>query len=414
MLSEEVIDKVVERLVNRIEQANTYFLMEIGKSISKLRGLKPSDAHRLAQIFKYGDNYNEIVKKLAKYMNANVQDIDEILSNFAKKDLDFNEKFYKYRNIPLPPFEQNKALNDQIKAFREVIKSDLYNFTRPNVLGYTLRDINNRVQFYGLKDTYNRVIDEAILNLTQGKENFDMSMSRILTELGGSGLKKIDYSSGRTMRLDSAVRMHVLDGMRNLHNANQELFGEQFDADGVEITVHENPAPDHVKVQGRQFRKDQYIILQRGQEATDYKGNKYTLDQDHNGNYRPISDLNCYHYVYSIVLGVSEPQYTDEQLKKIERQSKEKIEIDGKEYTKYECTQLLRKIELELRKSKDIQILARSSNNAQLVGKMQYRITKLTNKYRDILKISGLKSKLERAKVAGYKRINIKNMKQLN
>lgn len=409
-MNDKQVDLIIERLINRVEQANTYFLMEIGKSISKLRGLKPSDAHRLAQILKYEDNYNEIVKKLAKYMNANVQDIDEILSSFAKKDLDFNEKFYKYRNIPLPPFEQNKALNDQIKAFREVIKSDLYNFTRPNVLGYTLRDINNRVQFYGLKDTYNRVIDEAILNLTQGKENFDMSMSRILTELGGSGLKKIDYSNGRTMRLDSAVRMHVLDGMRNLHNANQELFGEQFDADGVEITVHENPAPDHAKVQGRQFRKDQYILLQRGQEATDYKGNKYTLDQDHNGSYRPISDLNCYHYVYSIVLGVSEPQYTDEQLKEIERQSKEKVEIDGKEYTKYECTQLQRQLERRIREQKDIQILGKTSNNKVLIDKSQSKITQLTNKYKEISDKSNLPTKMNRLKVSGYRRINTKNM----
>ena len=410
-MDEREIELVVERLLNRVEQANTYFLTEIGKSVSKLRELKPNDAFKLANILKYGENYNDIVKKLSKYMNMNIQDVDEILSNFAKKDSNFYEKFYKCRNIEMTPFEQNKALNEQIEAYKQVMRNNLYSFTRPNVLGYTIRDINNRVQFYGLKETYNRVIDEALLNIGQGKENFDSSMARILREIGGSGLKKVDYASGRTMRLDSAVRMEVLDGIRNLHNANQELFGEQFDADGFEITVHSNPAPDHAQVQGRQFRKDQYILLQRGEEATDYKGNKYKLDHDNNGSYRPISELNCYHYVYAIILGVNKPQYSDEELNKIEQESQKKIEIDGKEYTKYECTQLQRNLERRIREQKDIQILGRTSKNKELIDKSQLKITQLTNKYKEISDKSNLPTKMNRLKVSGFRRVSTKNMK---
>lgn len=410
-MNEREIELIAERLINRIEQANTYFLTEIGKSVSKIRELKPSDAYKLANILKYGEKYNDIVRKLSKYMNANIQDVDDILSNFAKKDANFYEKFYKYRNIEMAPFEQNKALNDQIEAYKQVMKNNFYSFTRPNVLGYTIRDINNRVQFYGLKETYNRAIDEALLNISQGKENFDLSMSRILREIGGNGLKKIDYSSGRTMRLDSAIRMELLDGIRNLHNANQELFGEEFGADGFEITVHSNPAPDHARVQGRQFRKDQYIILQNGEEATDYKGNKYKLDHDNNGSYRPISELNCYHYVYAIILGVNEPQYSDNELKRIEQESQQKIEIDGKEYTKYECTQLQRNLERRIREQKDIQILGRTSKNKELIDKSQLKITQLTNKYKEISNKSNLPTKMNRLKVSGFKRVSTKNMK---
>ena len=410
-MDEKKIELVVERLLNRVEQANTYFLTEIGKSVSKLRELKPNDAFKLANILKYGENYNDIVRKISKYMNMNIEDVDDILSNFAKKDTSFYEKFYKYRNIKMTPFEQNKALSEQIEAYKQVMRTNLYSFTRPNVLGYTIRDINNRVQFYGLKETYNRVIDEALLNIGQGKENFDLSMARILREIGGSGLKKVDFASGRTMRLDSAVRMEVLDGIRNLHNANQELFGEQFDADGYEITVHSNPAPDHAKVQGRQFRKNQYILLQKGEEATDYKGNKYKLDHDNNGSYRPISELNCYHYVYAIILGVNEPQYSDEELNKIEQESQKKIEIDGKEYTKYECTQLQRNLERRIREQKDIQILGRTSKNKELIDKSQLKITQLTNKYKEISNKANLPTKINRLKVSGYKRVSTKNMK---
>lgn len=406
-MNEKQINAIIERLTRRVEQANTYFLDEIGKNVARLKTLKPSDAHKLAQILKYGGNYQDIVKKISKYMKSNVNDVDDILSNFARNDQNFYEKFYKYRNIPFIPFNENTALKRQLDAYKKVIKTGLYSFTRTNVLGYTIRDINNKVQFYGLKETYNRVIDEALLNLTQGKETFDRSMSRIMKEIGGSGLKKIDYDTGRTMRLDSAVRMHMLDGIRNLHNANQELFGEEFDADGFEISVHSNPAPDHAKVQGRQFSKKQYARLQNGEVAKDVYGRNYTLDHDENGSYRPISDLNCYHYVFSIILGVNKPQYSDEQLQELENESKRKIKIDGKEYTKYECTQLQRNLERRIREQKDIQIMGKSSDNKALINDAQQKITQLTKKYKEVSDKSNLPTKINRLKVSGYKRTKI-------
>ncbi len=411
MITEEQTDLLVERLLNRIEHANTYFLIELGKKIKQIRELTPTQAQQLVQILKYGGKYEEIINELARYTNLNITELDAIFSNYAKKDFLFAEKFYKYRNIPYIPFDQNMALKGQINALKNIAQNEMYNFTRSNVLGYTIRDLQGKPQFLGLRETYNRVLDEALLNVGQGKETFDSAMSSILKDIGGSGLKTIEYASGRSMRLDSAVRMHLKGRLRELHNEMQQQLGKEFDADGVEISVHLNPAPDHQLAQGHQFSNAQYELLQNGGEATDYKDKKISLDYDDNGTYRPISEMNCYHYIFSIVLGVSEPEYSDKQLKEIIDKNNEGFEFEGKHYSLYDGEQLLRKVELELRKSKDTQILARSSNNAELVGEMQSRITQLTSKYRDILKVSGLKSKLERAKVSGYRRVNVAKMK---
>ena len=100
MISEEQIDLLVERLIRRIEEANTYFLMKMGSSIKKIRELTPTQAQELVQILKYGGNYEDIIREIAKYTNLNIQDIDDIFSNYAKKDQLFYEKFYRYRNIP--------------------------------------------------------------------------------------------------------------------------------------------------------------------------------------------------------------------------------------------------------------------------------------------------------------------------
>ena len=403
-ITEQQIDLLVERLINRIEEANTYFLMKMGSSIKQLRELTPTQAQQLVQILKYGGNYEDIIREIAKYTNLNVQDIDEIFSAYAKKDQLFYKQFYRYRNIPFIEYAENEALRRQTEALANIVKTEMYNFTRDNVLGYTIKDLNGRVQFLGLRETYNRVLDEALVNVDTGKETFDSAMTRILKDIGGSGLKTIEYQSGRSMRLDSAVCMHLKGRLRELHNENQKLFGAEFDSDGYEISVHSQPAPDHEQVQGRQFSIAEYDRLNSGLEAKDYKGNTYTLDHDGKNGYRPISELNCYHYIFSIVLGASEPEYDDEQLQKIIDDNNKGFDFDGKHYTMYEGTQLQRNLERAIREQKDIQILGKSSGNIDLISQSQLKITQLTRKYKQLSDISGLPTKAQRLRVSGYRR----------
>ena len=124
-----------------------------------------------------------------------------------------------------------------------------------------------------------------------------------------------------------------------------------------------------------------------------------------------ISEYNCYHYIFSIVLGVSKPQYSDKQLKEIINNANKKTTFDGKEYTQYELTQLQRRIESAIRQEKDTQILARASEDNELVLQSQTRITQLTTKYRQLCNVSGLPNKLStRASVPIYRRISKKKL----
>ena len=75
MLTDEVLDKVEQRLVERINQGNEFVINEIGKSIGELRIVTPSKAHQLAQILKYGGDYDKIARKLSQITRLNIQDI---------------------------------------------------------------------------------------------------------------------------------------------------------------------------------------------------------------------------------------------------------------------------------------------------------------------------------------------------
>ena len=407
MIDERLIDKLVERLVNRIEEGNTYTLQKIGESVKKIGTLSPSKAQELGQILKYGGNYDKIVEKLAKITELNVKDIYEIFEEVAKSDYSFAKQFYDYKEVKYIPYEQNIALQNQVKALARITANEYVNFS--NTLAFTKR-VNGRVVYTDLSRTYQDILDKAILSVAQGKNTFDEQMYSTIKELAYSGLKTVNYASGRNVRLDSSVRQHMKGALRNLHNETQAIFGKEFGSDGVEISVHINPAPDHAEVQGRQFSKEEFTKFQNDQYAVDYTGKSFAPEHDGHDR-RSISEYNCYHYTFDIVLGVSKPEYSEEELQKIIDDNNKGFELDGVHYTNYEGTQLQRKLETEIRKQKDIQIMAKASDNKELVQESQQKITQLTHKYKQLSDVSGLPTKMERMRVSGYRRTNVAKMK---
>lgn len=398
-MNEETIELLVERLVNRINKANEFFLTKIGESVKKIRELTPTQAHQLVQILKYGGNYEEIINEISRLTNLNIHDIDAIFNEMAKKDYLFAEQFYKYRGVEYVQYSENKALLRQVSALASITKQEMYNYARTTNLGYSIRDLQGNVKFVGLRETYNRVLDEAVLNVGTGIDTFDNAMSRIMKDIGGNGLKTVDYASGRSIRLDSVARMHLKGALRNLHNEVQKQVGEEFGANMIEISVHEHPAPDHY-MQGKQMMIEEYEKMQNHLPFKDLQGNVYEpLD-------RPISELNCYHYVFYGIAGVSKPNYTDEELNNILKENEKGIELDGQKYTIYEMSQIQRRLETSIRKQKDLQIIGRASGNKEIVENAQRKITELTHKYKQISDVSGLPYKRDRLRVSNYKRVN--------
>ena len=404
MLSQEVEEQLAERLVNRIEEANTSILKKIGEAIKEIGDINISQAYQLAQILKYGGSYQEIAKELAKVSGKNIQDIYKIFEEVAKNNKQFAKEFYRYRGIDYIPYSKDLALQRQVNSIASLTANTYANIVSTKGIGFMFEDINGQMYFKDIQQAYNEIIDRAVLSIAQGKETYQTEMRKIMKQIGG-GL--VMYESGRTRRLDSAVRMNILDGMRMLNNETSKRFGEEYDADGVEISVHSNPAPDHADIQGRQFSNEEYEKLEAGQIAKDINNIKYD-----GADKRQISTYNCYHKIFAIVLGVSKPEYTDKQLKEIQQKNIDGFEYDGKHYTMYEGTQLQRRIETEIRRQKDTQILAKTAGDMELVETCQNKITQLSSKYNELCKISGLAPKKQRMTVARifkncYKKINM-------
>jgi hypothetical protein len=128
-----------------------------------------------------------------------------------------------------------------------------------------------------------------------------------------------------------------------------------------------------------------------------YKGNRYK------GFRRPIGQWNCRHIAFAIILGVSVPNHTDEELERIKKQNLERnITIDGKQYTGYEAMQLQRKLENEIKHTKDRQTIATAAGDQQMINQERLRLKQLTQKYKEVSDKAGLPYRAERLKSVGY------------
>ena len=396
MKDDKKLELLLERFYNRFNQYNTKVLEKLGEAIKKFDGVSPSMAHQIAQELKYGTDINDLMAELSQLSGKSIKDIEEAFDIVAEENVAFAEVYAKAKNMEFVDYKDNDQLKRLVKGIAGETNATFKNISKTRAIGFVLKDKYGKKIFKNLKDTYIDLIDEAVFNVEIGVSDYQSAMRGVIKQLADSGVKiheeKVGYPSGYNRRIDSSVRQNVLTGVRKVNITTQKIVGRQFGTDGVEISAHSPCAEDHLSIQGKQFSNKEFKKLNASLE-------------------RPIGEYNCRHFVFSIVLDVNQPSYSDKMLNQMNIESQRIIEYEGKKYTAYEATQVQRKLETEIRKQKDIQILAKASGNKELVKESQDRITQLTNKYKQLSDVSGLPTKMERMRVSGYKRTNVAKIK---
>lgn len=396
MKDDKKLELLLERFYNRFNQYNTKVLEKLGEAIKKFDGVSPSVAHKIAQELKYGTDIDDLMAELSKLSGKSIKDIEETFDVVAEENVAFAEVYAKAKNMEFVNYKDNEQLKRLVKGIAGETNATFKNLSKTRAIGFVLKDEKGKKTFKNLKDTYRDLIDEAVFNVETGVSDYQSAMRGVMKQLADSGVKvheeKVGYPSGYNRRIDSSVRQNVLTGIRQVNITTQKIVGRQFGADGVEISAHSPCAEDHLFIQGKQYSNSEFKKLNASLE-------------------RPIGEYNCRHFVFSIVLGVNQPSYSDKMLNQMNQESQSIIEYEGKKYTAYEATQVQRKFETEIRKQKDQQIIARASGNKELVGQSQSKISQLTSKYNDFSNKAGLNTYKNRLSVSGYKKINAKNMK---
>lgn len=393
MNDEKRLNAVLERFYNRFNKYNTKVLKKLGEAIKQFDGLTPSEAHKLAQELKYSTEIDQLLNELSRLSGKSVQEIDELLDKVAKENVGFAEAYYEVKGKEFIPYEDNIQLKRYVETIKKETKGTFKALSKSKQIGFTLRLPNGELAYKPLKDTFNDLLDEAVYNVTSGVTDYQSAMRNTIKQLADSGIKVHEasntYKSGYNRRIDSSVRQNVLEGIRKVNIGVQERVGEELGADGVEVSAHSPCAEDHLFINGRQFSKKEFEKINSNLE-------------------RPVGEYNCRHFVFSIILGVNKPSFTGNQLRKIREDSLREVEYEGKKYTAYEATQVQRKLETEIRRQKDRQIIARSSGDKTEIANAQQKISQLTSKYNDFSQKAGLDTYKNRLVVSGYKRVSTK------
>ena len=396
MKDDKKLELLLERFYNRFNQYNTKVLEKLGEAIKKFDGVSPSMAHKIAQELKYGTDIDDLMAELSRLSGKSIKDIEEAFDIVAEENVAFAEVYAKAKNMEFVDYKDNDQLKRLVKGIAGETNATFKNISKTRAIGFVLKDKYGKKIFKNLKDTYIDLIDEAVFNVEIGITDYQSAMRGVIKQLADSGVKiheeKVGYPSGYNRRIDSSVRQNVLTGVRKVNITTQKIVGRQYGADGIEISAHSPCAEDHLFLQGKQFSNKEFKKLNASLE-------------------RPIGEYNCRHFVFSIVLGVNQPSYSQKMLNQMNRESQSIIEYEGKKYTAYEATQVQRKLETEIRKQKDQQIIARASGNKELVGQSQNKIRQLTSKYNNFSKNAGLDTYKKRLSVSGYKRVNASKLK---
>lgn len=376
MLTDEQIAEALSLIDERYQKVITQYLQKVGKTILQIGKLNQSSINLLIQLRRMGVDVKTIERELQKVTNLTKRDIKALYER-AAQEANTDARFEYV----------HKGVEPSSIRWKDLVES---------IWSQTAGAMDNLAGTTAIDQSYREIVDEAVQAVSMGVTDYNSAIRNAVKKAGRAGLQ-VEYASGVKRRLDSAVRQNVLDGVRQVQQKAQELIGEEIGADGVDITAHPNSAPDHEPVQGRRFDLENFQLMQSARPFEDVDGNHY------DGFERPITQWRCRHLVYYILIGISRRMYSDEQLKNWEEQNQKGCTIDGKHYTNYEATQLMRNLELETRRQKDTAVMAKASGDDVLRRDCQSKINKLTQKYKAASEASGLRARFEKTRVEGFK-----------
>ena len=369
MLSERQLEALLKVFNARMQRVSDQYLQLMGEHLKMIGELTPSDVHRLTQLQQMRGNMRQIKRSIAKAAEASMEDVEKAFEAAAESNERFMRAYYQEATeAPIKgQMQRSKPLERILEAQLRVTEQEMRNLSRTTVV----------------TEAYRNAVDVAVQTVQSGLVDYKSAIRSAMTAAGKNGLR-VQYASGMTRRLDSAMRQNVLDGVRSLNNDVLQQLGKEYGADGVEISAHALCAEDHLPYQGRQFTLKQFESIQAH------------LD-------RPFGMWNCKHTIFPIILGVSAQALDSDTLKKYRSLSTEQVTIDGKTMSRYEWSQEQRRVETAVRMQKDVATLAKASGDMKAVRAAQANVNKLMDYYDKISEESRIKQEYGRMAVQGYK-----------
>ncbi len=382
-LYQDLEDEVIADIARRVKKTGRY--TETAELMAKSmheQGYSPAKIQaEVMKTLRADKAYQMAVAENTKAYKQEIQDI-----------IDETVKAAKEANDTLVAEAGNMAWNNDLSMWEQhgedLTKpnnmSQLINASRLQTMG-ALKNLTNTMGFrntnlgtVGVLNAYQRELDLALIKVSTGVFSFDQAVNDCVHRLAQSGLRSIDYSSGRTYQIDTAVRMSVRTGMSQLAGKVMEANLESSGQDLVITSQHMGSRPEHAPWQNKVF-------------SYSGKSKKYPdfFKETGYGTVEGIKGVNCTHDFYPFWEGASViPEDIVEP---------DPVTIDGKEYDYYQATQKQRQMERNIRAIKR-EIEAQNAIGGSTT-ELKSMLKAKTNEYQRFSRKAGLKPRDNRLRV---------------
>ena len=377
MLTPEQLQNLPQELTDLYDQLSEFILRDIARRIAKGAEITDTAEYQLYRAKSLGLSTDEIAAKIAEINGSSASEINRLIREAAAQSDEFDRKMLGVDKGAAVPLEENAQLQKLISAQIAETAGKCENLT--NTMGFADHDFLGRVYYLSMTDMYRREMDSAHMKVVTGATDYMTAIRQACNKLAASGVRTIDYESRRSDRIEVVARRAILTSVAHVTHRISEQNGEELGADGWEMSAHSGSRPSHAVYQGRQYTQEQYERI-----------------------IKPlISEPNCRHDVFPIILGVSEPVYTEEELQNIDQPP---FTYEGRTYTAYEASQQMRKMERAMRKQKDRCIVADAAGDEEAFATASIRLNRQKYIYEDFCKAADSYTEYERTYVTGFNR----------
>lgn len=363
-ISGQLMDPVVE-----------YLIEDIAQRVSEAGNLTGTAAYETWRVQKLGVSQEKLKKEIQKRLKISQEQVEQLMTQVAKTGYDFDVS--RFPTVDAIPFEENTGLQQILSAAVKLAREDLSNITQ------TMGIVTPSGTVEDLTKAYNSICDFAFQKVITGAQDYSSAVRDATRGLAQKGIRFIDYASGTHTSVEAAVRRNIMSGLGLLDEQITQQNHDDLGCDGWEISAHGGCAPDHEPIQGKQYSDKAYTRL-------------------NNSLVRRIGTLNCGHTAMPIIMGVNDPQYTDEELEEFRRQNEEGVTYEGKHYTLYEASQRQRRLETAIRNRKHRILIDEQLGDKDALQNDQIRLQLLKQEYTRFSKAAKLPMQYERMEAAGF------------
>lgn len=332
-MKDDYKNKLASKIASRYQDLEERIMQDIVRRIVKAGEITSTADWQINRLRILGYSSEDIEKEIKKALNASYPEMFELYDKVINWEYVRNKEIYEQINAEYIPFEENGQLKQITEAIIDQSFDDLENVT--NSLGFYLDYGNGQKVLTPLSQVYTKYLDAACYDIVTGAFDYNSVLCRVVTQLTNSGLRQIDYSSGRANRVDVAVRRAVMSAVSQITGKISEYNAQKLGTEYFEVEWHAGARPTHAVWQGRVWSKEQlYSVCGLG-TVTGLLG------------------VNCYHTYHLFFPGLSERNWTDDWLEEQNRKENEPREFLGKEYTLYEAKQRQRQMETAMRAQRE-------------------------------------------------------------